>query len=159
MFYFELEDIPVYRNGTYQCTGVIFCRMNLCKEARKAFYEDLRSPPSYFLIDGRPIRCVETIPRGLPLFRKRIESQAPEMDYQVSITVGGTQTFRYISGLPKTLKQLVACQKLDAPFGRVNHQSVGRQRVRRPGCRFGDDSSTDYVIRPVMDCFKRPVPS
>ncbi|KAH7025332.1 hypothetical protein B0J12DRAFT_686508 [Macrophomina phaseolina] len=34
MFYFELEDIPVYRNGMYQCTGVIFCRMNLCKEAR-----------------------------------------------------------------------------------------------------------------------------
>ncbi|KAH7021745.1 hypothetical protein B0J12DRAFT_773762 [Macrophomina phaseolina] len=87
MFYFELEDIPVYRNDTYQCTGVIFCRMNLCKEARKAFYEDLRSPPSYFLIDGRPIRCVETIPRGLPLFRKRIEFQAPEMDYCRTISL------------------------------------------------------------------------
>ncbi|KAL1629898.1 hypothetical protein SLS56_005168 [Neofusicoccum ribis] len=63
MFYFELEDIPVYRDGSYLCIGVIFCRMNLCKEARKAFYEDLISSPSYFLIDGQPIRCVETIPR------------------------------------------------------------------------------------------------
>lgn len=132
MFYFELEDIPLYRDGSYQCTGVIFCRMNLCKEARKAFYEDLISSSSYFLVDGRPVRCAETIPRGLPLFRKRIEFKAPDMDYQVSITVGGMQTSHYISGLPKTLKQLISCQKLDAPFGRVNHQCFGRRLPALP---------------------------
>lgn len=127
MFYFELEDVPVYHKGSYQCAGVIFCRMNLCKQARKAFYEDLIASSSHFLIDGRPIRCVESIPRGAPLFRKRVEFKAPDLDYQVSITMRGTPTSHYISGLPKTLKDLVACQKLEAPFGSVNHQCLGRR--------------------------------
>lgn len=52
------------------------------------------------------------------------------MDHQVSITLaaaGDSSPSHYISGLPRKLEDLVACQRLNAPFGRINHQSFGRR--------------------------------
>lgn len=126
MFYFELEDIPTFEGDAYKCIGTIFCRMNLSQEARKALYHYLLKSSYYFLIEGRPIRCVDKVPKGIPLYRKRIEFRVPSLEYNVLVTLGGMTTSHYISGLPKSVKDLILCQRLDAPFGRVNHQSFGR---------------------------------
>lgn len=130
IFYFELEDIPEYKGGVYLCAGHIFCRLNLCKEGRKALYEELRQNSYYFLLDGHPIRCVESTPRGTPLYRKRIQFKMTSLSQPVSITIGGVAPPRYISGLPKSLTELIEQQKLDTPFGRINHHSFGK---RLPG--------------------------
>ncbi|KAH7065101.1 acyl transferase/acyl hydrolase/lysophospholipase [Macrophomina phaseolina] len=127
IFYFELEDIPVYQSGAYLCVGHILCRLNLCKEGRKALYKELRQNSYYFLLDGHPIRCMEATPRGVPLYRKRIQFKTASIDQQVSITIGGIAHPRYISGLPKSLRELIKQQKLDAPFGRVNHHTFGKR--------------------------------
>lgn len=127
MFYFELEDLPVWDGDSYKCVGTIFCRMNLSMGGREALYKELFTSPYYFLVDGRPTRCVELIPKGIPLFRKRIEFRAPDMDYDVSISIGGSINSHYISGMPKRLNDLVSCQRLQAPFGRINHQFLGNR--------------------------------
>lgn len=130
MFYFELVDVPIFDGESYVCAGVIFCRMNMPKEGKKAFYEDLLKSSYYFLLDGRPLPCVETIPRGVPLYRKRVEFRASTMDHIVSITLaakGRDTPSHYISGLPRKLEDLVSCQWLNAPFGRINHHSFGRR--------------------------------
>lgn len=132
MFYFELEDVPIFEGDAYKCTGVIFCRINLSREAREALYRELLALSYCFLVEGRPIRCVETVPKGIPLYRKRVDFRVPSLDSNVLITLGGSASSHYISGLPKSLNDLMACQRLDAPFGRVNHQSFGRSLPALP---------------------------
>lgn len=38
------------------------------------------------------------------------------MEHRVSITFGGIAASHYISGLPKSLSELVTCQRLAAPL-------------------------------------------
>ncbi len=122
MFYFELEDIPKYLSGQYQCIGHVSCRLNLPQSARRRLYQQLMDSSAKFLIDGRPVSCVEVVPSLNIPFKRRLHFTLPSLTDMVYISIRGI-TFRprMISGLPKSLDDLIAAQKLDAPFGRADH--------------------------------------
>ena len=136
MFYFELDRMPEYIDGRYICTGHIFCRLHLSRKGRESLYRQLVDTSSYFVIDGRPIPCVERVPSCIPPFVRKVRFTLQSMNDFVGITVRGvTLRPRSISGLPKTLKALVQAQVLEAPFGSTDHSRSAKILPERPPIR------------------------
>lgn len=122
-FYFEFEDIPQDIDGTYHCIGSIFCRLKLDRDRRRTLYQQLLETDSYFTIEGRRVPCVTSIPRGVPVFRRRVRFTTSSLGNALRILLGGTTTEpKLISGLPRSIKTLVQAQRLFAPFGRIDHK-------------------------------------
>ncbi|KAF2194727.1 FabD/lysophospholipase-like protein [Zopfia rhizophila CBS 207.26] len=127
IFYFELDDFHQLDGGGYQCFGTVSCRLPLDYSGRKYLYRSLAENSAFFLVSGRPVACVETIPKGMPAFRRRIDFIAKNMDDEVHISIRGiTSHPTPISGLPRKLSYLVTAQSLQIPFGCIDHREVDR---------------------------------
>lgn len=125
MFYFEFEDEPIATDGSYLCTGHIFFRVHLPPEGRKELLRELLRTKSYFIVRGQPVKCVETVPRTVPLFKRRLSFELGSLDDSVGITLRGITTDAVtISGLPKSANELLTMQRLKAPFGTTDHAAV-----------------------------------
>ena len=146
MFYFELDCMPDYVDGRYICTGHIFCRLNLSRKGRETLYRQLLDTSSQFVIDGRPVPCVERMPSCIPPFMRKVRFTLPSMNDSVGITVRGvTLRQRTISGLPKTLKELAHAQVLDAPFGSTDHSRSVKMLPELPPKRKFHDAEAEAL--------------
>jgi hypothetical protein len=127
LFYFELDSLPVFADGLYFCSGSVYCRLSLDEHGRMALYDWLLKKTAYFLVNGRPIACVESVPKGTPPYRCRIQFTATDLGEAVGISVRGiTSKPTLISGRSQTISGLVRAQKLYAPFGRVDFCAAER---------------------------------
>ena len=132
MFYFELSKMPKRVQGAYVCEGLIYCRLDMPSEGRQSFYTQLRERRAYFLVNGQHHACVDSIPRSLPPYQKLIRFTIDELDDRLIITLGNAvDRARNISGLPTTIRELSELQVLDAPFGRVDHDTCERSLRKR----------------------------
>lgn len=121
LFYFELDTLPVFTDDIYFCSGYVYCRLDLAQGGRLALYHWLVQESTYFLINRRPIACVETIPKGAPPFRCRIQFTATDLDEEIGISIRGiTSKPTLISRLSQSISSLAYTQMLYAPFGRVD---------------------------------------
>lgn len=123
MFYFELDEYPVYTQGGFACVGHIYCRINIPLQGRRHLYEKLDSTSSYFLVLGEPTRCIDYIPTvsSVPPFKRKIEFTIETLDDTIGITLLGlTSSPTTISGLPQTASELIQKQCLQSKFGRVD---------------------------------------
>ena len=122
MFYFELDALPILDGDNYHCLGYIRCRLDLPVEDLRYLYDQLLETSSWFLIQGSPIHCVQSIPKGPPPFKRRVNFRAESMDEVISFSLGGiTSTTRPLSGFPTSLRKLVEDQSLVKPFGTLDH--------------------------------------
>ena len=122
MFYFEPDDVPWFTGDVFVCVGHMFCRLDLDRRGREALYDRLASTSSFFLVGGRPVPCVQTVPRCLPPFKRRIQFTVKALAEELYISIRGITTRpRTISGLPVSVEDLLRRQALSAPFGRVDH--------------------------------------
>jgi hypothetical protein len=101
MFYFELDSVPKLEKGVYIC---------------------LVETSSWFLIQGSPIRCVQSVPKSLPPFKTRITFSADSLEEVIAFSIRGvTSTAKMLSGFPTSLTSLITDQRLDSPFGTIDH--------------------------------------
>jgi hypothetical protein len=122
IFYFELDGIPLFIEGKYQCSSYVFCRLDLPREGRRRLYQRLLNK-SQFLIQGRPLAYVKTIPTSLPPFKRRISFYVETNDEAVKISIQGfTSVPTPISGFPTSLRQIKDYQRLESPFGTIQHE-------------------------------------
>jgi hypothetical protein len=124
MFYFELDGFPKFRNGVYVGSGFIFYRLDIAAESLLLLYGRLVETSSWFLIQGRPIRCVqaEAVPRSLVPFKRRITFTVNSLDEVLTFSIRGITTIpKLLSGFPTSLVRLIADQRLDSPFGTIDH--------------------------------------
>ncbi|KAH9873411.1 hypothetical protein IAQ61_004034 [Plenodomus lingam] len=123
MFYFELDVVPVLRKDGFHCSGFIHCRNNLPLQGRTYLYQRLKETSSWFLINGNPIPCVQSIPvHQPPPFRRRVTFRAETMQESISFSIRGiTATTLPLSGFPTTLQRLIDTQQLNSLFGTVDH--------------------------------------
>ncbi|OCK91868.1 uncharacterized protein K441DRAFT_573009, partial [Cenococcum geophilum 1.58] len=71
---------------------------------RENLYYTLIGTSSFFLIFRRLVAYIESILKGVPLFRRRIYFTIESIDEEVYILIRGIiSKLRVISGLPKTL--------------------------------------------------------
>ncbi|KAF8545288.1 acyl transferase/acyl hydrolase/lysophospholipase [Trichophaea hybrida] len=127
-FYFELEELPVYRNGRYTCRGHILCRLAGAPQAALLNY--LHNTLASFHISETKLG--NDLKRPFRLWNNRffepvlfcVKSKAEE----ISISLHGITKIkaRIISGFPTTISGLVKNQDLDSAFGTYNHS----KRVR-----------------------------
>lgn len=124
MFYFEFDELPVFGDDVYACTGNIYCRVRQSEAGRKKLYAKLAATSSYFLICGQPVVCIERVTKSAPAFKRRLNFTLGSLDDCVRITLRGiTSQPLAISGLPKSARDIMRAQGLDAPFGRADHSS------------------------------------
>jgi hypothetical protein len=124
MFYFELEHVPKLGRAGYECSGSIFCRLNMPPDGLRYLYDRLLKTQSWFLIQGNPVSCIQYnhIPKTLPPFQRRVSFRAESLDEVVSISIRGiTSEPLLLSGFPTTIHRLVEAQQLDSPFGTMDH--------------------------------------
>ncbi|KAF2835324.1 FabD/lysophospholipase-like protein, partial [Patellaria atrata CBS 101060] len=122
MFYFELVSTPTFSDGQYLCEGMVYCRMELNKEGTVALYNALRRTSSYFLFMGSSFPCVERVPRGAPPYGRRLRFSVATLNDIICISILGiTSKPRMLSGLPRSVSNLIEAQGLYAPFGTADH--------------------------------------
>lgn len=134
IFYFELESWFAYDQG-YMCSGVICCRLPLEYTMRERLYHTLVEKKAFFLVMGRPVPCVENIPKGIPAFRRSIKFGTASREKSISISLAGLPSrTTAISGMPTSLERMIEAQCLEAPFGRVDYSMV-EKALPKPGKR------------------------
>lgn len=124
MFFFELQQV-VEEEDKYTCVGHILCRLNLPKPGRRALYQKLQDSSSFFVVNGHPVQCVQNIPRNLPPFRRRVKFSVDDLPNNLHIALRGwTYKPSEISGIPRSVEDLIKVQGLGATFGRADHRLV-----------------------------------
>lgn len=113
-FYFELEALPIYRGGRYQCTGRIFCRFSGARQL--ALLTRLSQNSAHFLSGERPMTGVQVD----KIFQPKVEFSVKGLEEEVTIFLRSGST-KLISGFPTSIASLIRCQGLDAAFGVSNH--------------------------------------
>ena len=134
MFFFELDDIPSFTGDSYHCCGHIFCRLELPPHGKDALLARLIGLSAHFLINGTPLSSVGAESKKKSLsYRRRVRFEAASLNDLVGISIQGfTSRPRSISGMPKTLHQLIRLQYLQSPFGCSTHDSVEKSLPQIP---------------------------
>ena len=142
LFYFELDTLPDHSDSGVVCKGTIFCRLQLPRAGRKALLAYLKEHNAFFLINGRPLRAVDVIPRCAPPFRQKVSVQVSSADDTIGISLRhSSMSPNLISGLPKTVKALIDLQMLNAPFGRPDHEQSEKPLPQPPRKRGSSQDS------------------
>ncbi|KAJ5035237.1 acyl transferase/acyl hydrolase/lysophospholipase [Bipolaris maydis] len=124
IFYFELDNLPTLGNTGYDCSGFIFCRLDIPPDNLRYLYNRLLTTDSWFLIQGTPVSCVQNgyVPKSLPPFRRHISFQVETLEEMLTISIRGIISKPLlISGFPTTIQKLIEAQQLDSPYGTVDH--------------------------------------
>lgn len=136
MFYFELDGMPKVQKDGYTCSGFILCRVDLPLDGRRYLYNHLLETSSWFLVQGSPICSVESVPRSLPPFKRRVIFYVSSLDSIITFSVRGiTSASRMLSGFHTSLEKLVTQQRLDSPFGTIDHITTERPLPAVPSKR------------------------
>lgn len=129
MFYFELDSLPRFDGRRYSCEGFIYCRLDLPRDGLYYLYYQLATTSSYFYIQGNPVRCVKSIPQDSLPFRRRINFTVNRKDEVIGMSIRGiTSKPRELSGFPTTLDKLISHQRLESPFGTIDHSGLGLEK-------------------------------
>ncbi|KAI9673847.1 MAG: hypothetical protein M1822_009583 [Bathelium mastoideum] len=133
IFYLELDDMPYFTGEAFHCSGHIFCRLELPRDGKDALMTQLLATSAYFLINGAPVVAVGPETKKCPLFRRRVRFEVTSLEDSLGISIRGlTSRPRSISGMPKTLNQLIHLQQLQAPFGHATHRAVQKHLPQMP---------------------------
>lgn len=125
MFYFELDEVLRLEGGAYSCSGIVLCRLNMDIQGLKRLYKSLTEASANFVVANSSFACVDSMPENIPAFRRDLDFIVRDMDSVVQISVNNVTTEPTpISGVPVSLREMVATQCLDIPFGCVDHRET-----------------------------------
>ena len=140
IFYFELDSFPQHRGGAYKCKGTILCRLPLKYGGRKKLYQWLLRSSATFIVSGRLIPCITSVPKGTPPFRQQVDFTIKSLDEQLQLSIGGiTSRPTLISGMPNRLRHFIAAQGLQSPFGCSDHRMAEKPLPTVPSKRKSED--------------------
>jgi hypothetical protein len=128
MFYLKLDRIETPEGGARQCQKTVFCRTPLGVSRRKDLHQALLKKHAMFVVNGNNLPCVDTIPRGMPIFRRHVKFVVKDESSLVHIVITGiTSEPTSISGMPIKMNKLARIQGLNAPFGCIDNRVTSRE--------------------------------
>ncbi|KAL9057393.1 MAG: hypothetical protein Q9162_002338 [Coniocarpon cinnabarinum] len=146
-FYFELDSAPEYRVEGLICRGSIYCRLQLSATGRQALCSHLKDQRAFFLVNGRPYRAVDTCSGRTP-FKKKVSVTVASKQDTIGVTLRhSTSLPLLISGLPKTVEELMKLQIFDAPFGRPDHQISEKPLPAPPSSKRSGSATSQHPRR------------
>lgn len=122
-FYFELDGDPPYKNGVYECSGHIFCRLLPESEELEELLTQLDHNDASLTVSGRKLAGKfqnGLTPSGAFSKRCKFYLRDKHIPFSIVLTDGGSASCN-ISGSPFTLEWLREAQQIDAPFGRQDY--------------------------------------
>ena len=126
-FYFELDDLPVFRSGLYACKGSIRCRNRPAEILRvlgRTFAGQLET-----VISGESYGqlSVTDICACCHCFRKKISFPVLHLDEVINMGIKYRwDRERSISGFPHSIAWFCEQQDLRQSFGTADHDAAGR---------------------------------
>jgi hypothetical protein len=130
-FYFELDNVPNYKNGSYECAGRVLCRLDPTMAEHVVFLEELdRNSASLKLgsriLSGRFQGRQATQSDGS--FYRAVKFYVPTKKTQFRIELTEASGLPCgISGSPFTIDDLIKAQGLDSWFGTADHKHIVRR--------------------------------
>lgn len=116
LFYFELDGLPKFRNGAYECSGRLLCRLSE-SIGYDALMTRLNGAATFTIAEKTiPAVCIGKS------FYKRVHFRMPTRNSPFSIKLLHESEECHISGSPFTIDWLVKAQKLDACFGTSDYR-------------------------------------
>ncbi len=126
-FYFELDELPNLEAGQYLCRGTIRCRNN-SRAVLRSFAKLYKSGLDFTTgTETLGSLTYDDICDTCHVYGKRVQLNVRQLEdvLSISIRINGLER-RKISGSPHNILWYAKQQALDAPFGRVNHDSPMR---------------------------------
>ena len=148
-FYFELDVLPKFEAGRYVCQGTIRCR-NQFERVWKSLTR-LKHAPLDFATETEHLGLLtpDDICVHCHLYGKKVQFNVRRLEELVSISLRVNELERRkISGCPHDVHWFIRQQRLDAPFGRADHdmparwicQCIAPSEVRSVGSKKRDSS-------------------
>ena len=121
-FYFELETPPLFQVGQYLCTGSIRCRNDfraVCNSLATMHTNELEIVTE---TESLGVVTANDLCEVCRLYHKKVQFHVRQLEDIVTIfiRISGLER-RKISGFPHTMQWFMTRQRLDAPFGRLDH--------------------------------------
>lgn len=121
-FFFEIDQTPISKNGSYFCEGSVLCRSpkarDLLKRVAAEFpggeYQTARGH-SLGLIDEDDGCC------ECGYYRKKVAFHVKSLEEMIAIEIATSSSRRKIGGFPRSVQDLLNDQQAFARFGRPDH--------------------------------------
>lgn len=143
-FYFELQSIPYFENGNYECHGTIRCRNNFDEVLR--FFETNYDKQLEFSVNANFLGFLSSsdICTICHMYSKTITFNVKQLEDTVTIKLKlNAHEKRKISGFPHNMLWFIKQQQLDAVFGTSYHDSPRISRCQM--CRGFQPTSVKQV--------------
>jgi hypothetical protein len=121
-FFFELDRLPIKKQGIYFCQGSILCSrsyaMDLVKKVMAEFpgarFQTARG--DHLGDVGEDDGC-----HKCGYYRKEVKFSVNGLDEMTTIGIAGSSFFQRIGGFPKSVQELLEDQQANFHFGREDH--------------------------------------
>ncbi|KFY02563.1 hypothetical protein O988_02062 [Pseudogymnoascus sp. VKM F-3808] len=131
LFFFELDSLPVKKNGQYVCIGKILCRLCAGDPSLGTLMEQLNKSSAKFLLQDHSISNSNSsylAANGNFCLAAEFDVSSRNSDISLYIQEGSSEPCS-ISGSPYSINRLIAAQQLEALFGRADHAKRQRPEV------------------------------
>lgn len=121
-FFFELDELPIKRQGVYFCQGSILCSRSYARELVKQVMVEF--PGARFQTDRSNHLGDVDEDDGCHVcgyYRKKIKLSVNGLEEMISIGIAGASFFQKIGGFPKSVQELLEDQQANSHFGRADH--------------------------------------
>lgn len=121
-FFFELDELPIKRQGVYFCQGSILCSRSYARDLVKQVMVEFpearfQTARSHHLGDvGEDDGC-----HVCGYYRKKVSFSVNSLEEMTSIGIAGSSFFQVIGGFPKSAQELLEDQQANSHFGRADH--------------------------------------
>lgn len=139
-FFYELESLPVFKSGKFECKGAIHCRIEPIAVFRSLTRVGLSDLELFNGKEGLGVYLSEDgICDGCHRYNRRFMIRLRHLEDSVNLSVKIGQDQRSISGCPRSMQWFIEQQGLADPFGSFaqvprskTHSSCERRKRARP---------------------------
>ncbi|KAJ6105174.1 hypothetical protein N7523_010248 [Penicillium sp. IBT 18751x] len=154
-FFFELDQIPIFKQGGFQCEGSILCTSPQARDLVKRVH--IEFPRARFQIArGYSLGSIDEDDGcgECGYYRKKVMFTVTSLEENVTIQVANSSFEQRLGGFPKSINELLRDQQAYAQFGRVDHLPTLWPLRRRCFCSRGTKRSVEF-LEPPLDTKKR----
>lgn len=121
-FFFEIDQTPVSKNGSYFCQGSVLCRSSRARYLAKRVAEEFPGGV-YQTTRGYSLGPIDEDDgcRECGYYRKKVAFHVKSLEEIIAIEVATSSYRRKIGGFPRSVQDILNDQQAFARFGRPDH--------------------------------------
>lgn len=149
-YFFELDQTPVPKNGSYFCQGSVLCRNPRPRNLLKRVFNEF--PGGQFqTAHGHPLGPLDEDDGCYQCgyYRKKVSFLVKSLEETITIEVASSSSRRKIGGFPRCVQAILNDQQAFARFGRPDHSTPPWPPQRKCFCVRGTRRLVQFVEPPL----------